>query len=64
MGLIHFIIARLQIPAKRRFLVSVGFHKTKRGDWAADYGREILYKRDFRRWTLKELKSRYTGFVF
>ena len=64
MGLIHFIIAWAQIPAKRRFMASMGFHQNRKGDWIADFGGEYLYKQDFRRWTLGELKKNYTGFRF
>ena len=64
MGLIRFLLARAQIPAKRAFLVSVGFHETETGDWAADFSWDRLRKKDFRRWTLRELKKNYTGFMF
>ena len=64
MGLVHLFLAWVQIPAKRRFLLSMGFHEMRNGDWAADFGPERLYRREFRRWTLNELKRNYTGFMF
>ena len=63
MGLMHRFRALAEMPAKREFLRSVGFHRTKGDNWAADFSRDHVYRRDVRRWTLAELKEHYKHYM-
>lgn len=63
MGLIHWVRAGVEMPAKRAFLWSMGFHRTREGYWASDHSRERVHKRDLRRWTLAELRRHYMNYM-
>ena len=63
MGLTHRFRALAEMPAKREFLRSVGFHRTKGGNWASVYSRARVRGRDVRRWTLAELKKHYGHYM-
>lgn len=64
MGLIHWIRAGVEMPAKRAFLSSMGFRRTRDGVWVSDYNRVRMTARQVRRATLAELKYDYTHYQF
>ena len=64
MGLLHWLRAMAEMPAKRRYLHSMGFRRTQDGDWVAHYSGGRMRGRDVRRWTLSELKFNYTHYMF
>ena len=64
MGLVHWLCALVEMPAKRAFLVSMGFRMTKGEIWVSDINGDRVYGRDVRRWTLAELKKYYTHYKF
>ena len=63
MGLSHWLRAGFETHAKRRFLLSRGYHETKAGDWVSDFCAGYVQKRDFRRWTLAELRFNYICYL-
>ncbi len=64
MGLVHWLQAWVEMPAKSDFMLSIGFHQTGKGDWVTDFNESSVNRREYRRLTLKELKDIYSRYGF